>query len=316
MSTFVDQPYLSRAAVLNAVARQWNGDATMLRRERIVEIWRKKWPLWLVLVIFFLLGILLIAVPAALNIERDFGITREIGVAFLTASLLGISVDIFLKRGIARDAFEGAVGYVLPAEIKEAVHSLAGIDWFAEEFSLTATLEIVEDDLIRATVKLRKVMRNITNMTQPIRSFIHVDEWGRSRKSEILECEVRTEARGVLEKLDPGSIKIIGSSIYGSTNEVRVGAGETVELLATAIEYKRFNDDFHYALGYVAKSPEINVAPLSGFEITGGISADVTHEKHPHLIRYRLNGISLPWQRMMVRWYPTATAPDPRPRYD
>jgi hypothetical protein len=260
------------------------------RTERLAELWHKKWPLWLVLTAFFLLGLLCIVLPAIHHVEADFGVTREIGIALLTASLLGISVDIFLKRDIAKDAFEGAVGYVLPEEVKEAIHRLAAIDWFAEEFSLTVDLKIIKPDLIRATIRVRKVMRNITNVSQTMKSFIHVDEWDREERSDIVECQIRTEARGVLETLDHSSIKRENMSVYGSTREIRIGAGETVELLATAVEYKRFNDDFYYALGYASKSPEINVSALSGFEIGGGISTDMVQEKHPHLCLLAVSG--------------------------
>jgi hypothetical protein len=286
------------------VGNSQQGGRAVTKAERLVELWNKKWPLWLVLAAFFVLGLLCIVLPAVHHVQADLGIMRDIGIALLIASLLGISVDIFLKRGIAKDAFEGAVGYVLPEKAKEAVHWLAGIDWFAEEFSLTVDLKIIKPDLIRTTIRVRKLMRNITNLSQPIKSFIHVDEWGREEKSDILGCEIRTEARGVLETLDPASIKRKNSSVYGSTREIRIGAGEAVELLATAVEYKRFNDDLHFALGYAARSPEINVSALADFEIGGGISTDIVQEKHPHLFRYRLKGFYFPWQRMMVRWYP------------
>jgi hypothetical protein len=299
---------LSRIAVFSGIRRQFEARTRPVTRlERLVELWQKKWPLWLVLTAFFFFGVLLIVVPSIHHVEADFGISRDIGIAFLTASLLGISVDIFLKRGIAKDAFEGAVGYVLPVEIKEFVHSIAGIDWFAEEFSLSVDLAIIdkEKDVIKATIKVRKLMRNITNLPQPIKSFIWVDDWERDQhKSEIVECQIRNEARGVLETLDHTSIKKINSTLYGSTKEIRVGPGETVELLATGIEYKRFNDDLHYALGYAAKWPEINVSRLPGFEVGCGISTEVIQESHPHLIRVRLRGFYFPWQRMMVRWYP------------
>jgi hypothetical protein len=203
----------------------------------------------------------------------------------------------------------------LPPQIKGAVHSLAGLTWFAEEFSLAVDLEVVDADTIKATIKLRILLKNITNTTHPIKSFIHVDEWGHKRSSEILDCEVRTREATSLAKLNRDGIAAIGSSKRGETNEVRVAGGDIVELLASAVEYKHANDDLHYSLGYAATNPEIYITPLAGFEISAGISTYSPQQKHPHLNRYRLNGFYFPHQRMLVRWYPTSGAPDPRPRY-
>jgi hypothetical protein len=92
--------------------------------------------------------------------------------------------------------------------------------------------------------------------------------------------------------------------VYGQTDEINVYSGETIELLAEAIEYKYLNDDLHYALGYAARRPKIYVEPLPGFEIRVGISADAELQRHAHIPLYELPGFYLPWQRMMVRWWP------------
>jgi hypothetical protein len=189
------------------------------------------------------------------------------------------------------------------------------LTWFAEEFSLTVDLAIIEDDLIKATIKVRKLVRNLSNIRHPIESFIHIDEWGHKYKSDIVDCEIRTQARGTIKKLDSEKTQIIGSSIRGTTGEIMVGPGELVELLAEGVEYKRFNDDIHYSLGYAAHAPVINISNLSGFHISGGISTFAEQQKHPHLICYQLAGFYFPHQRMIVRWYPNGTADQQAPRY-
>lgn len=212
-----------------------SGKAHLTKRQRLAAMWRRKAPLWSVLSLFSIIGVFLIILPAVALFDQA-GITRElsrdIGIAFVTASLLGVSVDIFLKRGIARDAFEGAVGYILPLEVKEAVHTLARMTWFAEEFSLVVNLNLVEDDLIKATIKIRKMVRNIGDIPQPITSYIQVDEWGRRYQSEVISCEIKTASGKVVATFNKDEVQVIGSSFKGETDEYMVGSGELVELLA------------------------------------------------------------------------------------
>jgi len=124
---------------------------------------RKKWSLWATLVVFFVVGLLLIWIP---ELTPDHGVlkevSKEIGIAFLTSAILGGSIHVYLERDIAKNAFEGAIGYFLPDDIKEAVRSISGIEWFAEEFSLSVEIQRSGDDLVGATIKIRRLLRNIT----------------------------------------------------------------------------------------------------------------------------------------------------------
>jgi hypothetical protein len=237
-----------------------------------------------------------------LIIVADAGLFHEIGVAALIAALLGFSIDFYLHRSIAKDAFEGAMGYFLPDDIKEAVRYIGAIDWFAEEFSLTINLKKIDDETIKCTLKIRKYMKNISSGKKSIKSHVHVDEWGRREKSYIISCEARTAS--ITKNLNPQSIRSFDSTVYAETDLVDVHPGETIELLAEAVEYKDLNDNLHYALGYAAKSPKIYIEPLQGFEIRAGISADTELQRHAHMPVYELPGFYLPWQRMMVRWWP------------
>jgi hypothetical protein len=99
-------------------------------------------------------------------------------------------------------------------------------------------------------------------------------------KSYIISCEAKTAA--ITKHLNPDSIKYDESTVYGETDSIDIYAGETIELLAEAVEFKHLNDDLHYALGVAAKSPKIYVGPLQGFEIRTGISA------HASISRARL----------------------------
>jgi hypothetical protein len=242
-----EQAACTRAAII----AEWSSPKS--RGADQMWIFAKNKPLWAVIIICGIVGIILIVLPCLGEWVRDYGVTKEIGIAFLTASILGGTIHVYLERDIAKNAFEGAVGYFLPEDLKEAVHFISSVEWFAEEFSLTVDLEKDEHepDLIKATLNIRRYLKNITHRRLTIKSTIHVDDWGRRERSCITACEARTPSKTIT--FDPGTIKLEYSTVYAETAEIPVGAGECVELLATAIEYKHANDDLHFAMPYACK---------------------------------------------------------------
>ena len=296
----VEYAALTRAAIL----AEWSRDVAQEGDDvnRWKHLWRK-WPLWMTLIGFALFGIALILLPVLNEWSWDRGVVKEFGVAFLIAAILGGSIHVYLERDIAKDAFEGAIGYVLPPDVKEAVRFLSGLEWFAEEFSIIMKIERVDGDLVKATVKIRKFLRNITNISLPIKSTIHIDDWGHKEKSNILECELQSGS-GVTKRFDSEKIKYENMTVYAETEEVQIRPRETVTLLATAVEFKHLNDDLHFAMPYASKSPEIYVEITDDFEHHAGFSATIPSERHPHTYKYVLKGFCLPWQRAVVRWWP------------
>jgi hypothetical protein len=281
----------------------------MGRLGRALTRFRKQWPLWSALIACALLGLACILIPAIGGWTWDHGIIRDIGIALLTTAILGSTIHVYLERDIAKNAFEGAVGYFLPDDIKEAVRHLTGIEWFAEQFSWTVDIERIHGNphLVKVTTKTRKVLRNITNNPLSIKSTIHVDDWGHKTKSTITQCELRGPQIKI--ELDPTKIEYRNdSTVYAETEAALIGPKEAVELLATGVEYKQENGDLYFAMPYATKSAEIYINAPTEFNTLGGFSTDLPSDKHPHLNKYVVRGFCFPWQRAMVRWWPRKTA--------
>src|SRR5205823_2616020 len=49
-------------------------------------------------------------------------ILRDFGIAFLSASVLGFTVHVWMESRIVRDVFRAAIGHVLPPELRDEVH--------------------------------------------------------------------------------------------------------------------------------------------------------------------------------------------------
>ncbi|MBV8952630.1 MAG: hypothetical protein JO179_00740, partial [Solirubrobacterales bacterium] len=53
-------------------------------------------------------------------------IRTALGESLIVAAALGLTVDFFYKRELARDAFEASLGYLLPDELKAERSSSRG----------------------------------------------------------------------------------------------------------------------------------------------------------------------------------------------
>jgi hypothetical protein len=266
-----------------------------IRIDRAWTLWNRKKSLWGVLFVIFLVGILLISATR--------GILNEIGSALIIASTLGFTIDTYLRENIVKDAFEGAMGYFLPDDIKEAVRYLASAEWFAEEFSLTIRLEEAEDEMVKCVIMIRKMLKNISGKTQSINSYINVDDWGFKHQSQIIACTIKTASD--IHEMHSSTTSNDGYRLHGTTKKLSVHPNNVVEALGEAVEYKRKNDEINYVLAYCARSPKIYVEAPHSFELLVGISGAQEIQKHPHTGEYELPGFYLPWQKMSVRWYPS-----------
>jgi len=260
------------------------------------RLWDQKKNLWVILSLSFIIGILLLLIAPA------SGFFHEIGFAAIIASFLGGTIDVYLQQRIAKDAFQGAIGYFLPEDLREAVRYIGSMEWFAEEFSLTIKLETLPNNLLKCTVKVRKFLRNVSHHTAEMSSYLHLDEWGHGDKSRIISCSVKT-ASSEDESLEP-ELKDDGNTIHVETKLVPVYPGGEVECLAEGIEIKRLNDDVTYSLAYCARSPKIYVEAPDTLGIQVGLNGAAPLQKHPHTNLYELPGFYLPWQGMTVRWWP------------
>ena len=178
------------------------------------------------------------------------------------------------------------MGYFLPDDMKEAVRYLASAEWFAEEFSLMVKLEKIDDTSVKCTIKIRKILRNVSNNIQKINSYIHIDEWSHKEKAHVIACSIKTASEE--RKMICQRIANDGYTIHGETECLSVYPEGTVETLGEAAEFKSINDNLHYVLAYCAKSPKIYVEAPDDFELLVGISSAQEIQKHPHTHEYEL----------------------------
>jgi hypothetical protein len=90
-----------------------------------MRLWGKIPPL-IILLALLVMGTALIFIPHFWEWTWDYGIAPEIGVAFLVAAILGLTIDRWLKAELRTDAFLAAIGHVLAPEFRAEVSRIIG----------------------------------------------------------------------------------------------------------------------------------------------------------------------------------------------
>jgi hypothetical protein len=212
---------------------------------------------WAILVLFLLVGLTLIIIPRLFEWRWDYGILPEIGIALVVASILGFTIDRWMKAEIRRDVFLASIGHVLAPEFRSEVSRIVGYALICERHLLLIKLESIGGGLVRVTSHVERTIRNRSAYPQSIRNVTHMDEWGYEKggASEIIECIL--EIDGV--SIGADEPKKDAYSVYCHTIEKTLKPDQVANLRSKYIEYMPVNDDLHYSFAIPTKNPEIEV---------------------------------------------------------
>ena len=263
-----------------------------------------KLPPWAILTIFLILGAALIFVAHFYQWQRDYGITSEIGVALLTASILGFTIDRWMKAELRTDAFLAAIGHVLAPEFRAEVSRIVGYKLICEKHLLLINIEHVSNELVKVTTSTERTIRNRSAYPQT-----HIDEWGYQQvgHSQILECILTID--GV--ETPANKPQLNAYSVYCATAEKTLKPNQEAILRSKYIDYKPINDDLQYSFAAPTIDPEIEVhAPDDlGWFCNFGTPDETAENVVVSGItpKRQLRGTYFPHQSMRVRWWPKST---------
>jgi hypothetical protein len=265
-----------------------------------------KLPLWAILALFLVLGLALIFIPHFFGWRWDYGIVPEIGVALVVASILGFTIDRWMRAEIRTDVFLASIGHILAPEFRAEVSRIVGYSLICERHLLLIKIESIGNGLVRITSHIERTIRNRSAYPQSIRNITHMDEWGyqKAGTSEVIECIL--EIDGVTIGADEP--KKDAYSVYRQTMEKTVKPDQVAKLRSRYIEYKPVNDDLHYSFAAPTVNPEIEVQVsddldfICNFGTPTEIAENVVVSKYA--ARKQLIGTYFPHQAMRVRWWP------------
>jgi hypothetical protein len=244
-------------------------------------------------------------------LPRDWAqhIARDLGPALFTTGLLGLTVHTFLNREIARDVFQAAFRYVLPAELKDEVARIITNKFICIDHYMEFTIVVIDADLIRLQIKVERTLKNITRHTEKIGASFALDEWGfPDHPSEIEVCKLILGSGA--EELGKPVEKDV-DHIRQTTKEVGVKSGETVKFVSRGSEVHRINGEHLIQFAHPTVNPVVLVVAPSEFKhsCSFGVQGKVTQSSISE--KYTLDGTQFPGQYVRLRWWPANFKPKP-----
>jgi hypothetical protein len=263
------------------------------------------------LVVFGAIGLFLTIASPWWHVIAEHPILETIclgfAVAFLTATILGLTVDMAVKRGLTADAFEGALGYLLPRTLRDELSWFYRLGVVCEEFDEIITLE-ESGELIVCHFQIARRFHNATGERQvllPDRAIddIAIDEWHHGElKSDVTTLSY---SRG-------GKDFVQSSPVRGAYDVVRtmgeridhLAPDEHVSVVAKGHEIKRRSD----ALTFFVRSPTVRpkvVIAAKPNDVQANVTFATRKAEHPSEGDvFQCEGVLIPYQAITVRWWP------------
>jgi hypothetical protein len=227
---------------------------------------------------------------------------EDIGIALVTASILGITIDRALKIELARDVFIAAFRYVVPSALKEELLKIITYRLICERHHWLVQIEKLDDNFVRVTSTLTRRIRNVGASPEKMKPYIHIDDWGfKGEPSKVIECKIALDGGPIVfGKQKPTKSSSI---LFEGEDEQLIKPDHYVTVISKWSEVRQSNDSVYLSLETPTVNPEIEVRAPHDLEIARTFGS--TSDKVEHIgDRGILTGTYLPKQYMVVRWWP------------
>lgn len=242
-----------------------------------------------------------------LNLEFEF--TRSIGHALIIAGILGLTVDVYAKtrllREASRDIGKFLIGYPLPKEVQSRLAENLNQKFVRRNMELRYEIlpHPTDQDKIRLMVGASFDLENITTLTQPYRQFLWFEK---HTCPSVLEMSCTSSDRKATYKLRPTKEKAL---------EKEIAAGE-VKAFAKKIKLRshHYDADTKYKIGVkysLALPKDYNEYFFMG-GVTIGVTVEANYPEHFEFFCpyseiknenvWEHKKVFLPGEQMVVRW--------------
>jgi hypothetical protein len=226
--------------------------------------------------------------------------------ALFIASALAVTVDMFLKKQIAKDVFSASIGYILPAFLRDEMKAIYSNDIICVSHSLNLTLTPIENSLIQVDISIRRTIQNKGSSNRDVELNVDFDEWFSGKgHSALIEFGFRTPGapqESVKKFKNDDLAKVPDVPKYSASLGTKLLMPEgKIEVWYSYRLFKRANDIYYLWFRYATEQPLIVVdAPGHvGWRVQFGhrLSTNVDGNKTT------LPGVLLPHQYIQVRWW-------------
>ncbi len=135
------------------------------------------------------LSLLCLFLAGLFLLQVDLPFNEHIGIAFIIAAILGITVDIYLKQNLANDAVSAALGYLLPDELKDELRWIYDQKFLATQTFNVRLEHIPEKKIVVMHGSVVRKIKNISNEKANVVFSGGAEEWFHPHAtSEITKC--------------------------------------------------------------------------------------------------------------------------------
>lgn len=262
---------------------------------------------WTIATLMILVGVLLVYFSYAISIRELDHVVTEIGVALMVAGFLGITVDLFVKRAITRDAVEAALGYLLPPPLKGEMKWLYDLKILCERHHANVRVDLIDQCWTRVSVRFDRTLVNVSDTEHKFCLGLAIDEWGASQwKSAIRsfgyqigdERHEFDESNLVVEHRD-------GEAIAIRPIECTLKPKGRLTMWAEYEEIRSDNDQHLIVFHHPTLNPHVQVSGHPSLNVRAGFShREKWSARQLGGSAYELEGLLLPNQHIRVRWWP------------
>jgi len=127
---------------------------------------------------------------------------ENIGIALVTAFVIGAAIDLVLRTRISQDVFRAAFGYLFPAPIREEIHGIYELKLIAEEYEHEYEIMPLSVDPTKVVVRetITRVVKSLTGKEETFTPSLGIQEWFHADKPPTIlsaDCNLGNEHWGL-----------------------------------------------------------------------------------------------------------------------
>jgi hypothetical protein len=272
----------------------------------------QRWGLRLILFSVFLISVLIWrSIPDLFPAYPGFWVDLLEGVleAIAIAMVIGITVDVALKKAFGREVFLASVGYILPTELRPEMVWLCQLNELCTQDTMICKLIPLGNYCIRFQVHRTQVVKNIGRRAYDLPLGLAVDEWfikedtiATIKKFSFITTKgTKWPENGQLNKehLEKLDCQLRVSKIP----KVRLGKDEQITIISEFEEIYPRNGYFHMHIKYATSGARVTVTTPDDIGVqvafTHREGQETLHSGHDYVCPFTL----LPYQRIGIRFW-------------
>jgi hypothetical protein len=224
--------------------------------------------------------------------------------AIAIASILGATIDGFLKVAIVKDVFQVSLGYLLPEQLRPHMRWIYEHRLICTADFITIELTQDSDDCLRLYGSRTQTLENISNKSVKETPALSIDEWNMpNRKSQILAFTCQTDK----DSWPDGSVLTTERGDHNNptvkAKKFKIDPRQKLYIRSEFEEWKRMTDDFLYHYKYPTNKTHVTVkAPDTlKYEVAFATIGSPSIKLNSTWI---LDAATLPSQYVRVWWWP------------